>query len=182
MKDSSTGSAAAWFYICGAKGFISTHTLWYVPLKDVSLFQEKAPLSKTLDKTLYSDSAHHCHGDFLCTVGENMSCSSGQAPHLHPTVGHSSVQVSAKELIGPFLWGACVPMALLPLPHLPCSTIYHHLLHSLGFFFFSFEVSLLPFQSGCWNLSPIIICIYSPLCKHLRAPLASTSLAVTAQS
>lgn len=90
----------------------------------------QAPLSKTLDKTLFSNSAHHCHGDFLCTVGENMSCSSGQAPHLHPAVGHSCVQASAKEH---FLWGGCVPMALLPLPHLPCSAIYH-LLHSLDFF------------------------------------------------
>lgn len=120
----------------------------------------QAPLSKTLDKTLFSNSAHHCHGDFLCTVGENMSCSSGQAPHLHPAVGHSCVQASAKEH---FLWGGCVPMALLPLPHLPCSAIYH-LLHSLDFFF---KVSLLPFQSGCWNLPPVIICIYSPQSKHL---------------
>ncbi|KAI1240445.1 hypothetical protein IHE44_0008868 [Lamprotornis superbus] len=56
--------------------------------------QYEAPLSKTLDRTLFSNSAHHCHGDFLCTVEENMSCSSGQTPHLHPAVGHSSVQTA----------------------------------------------------------------------------------------
>lgn len=120
-----------------------------------------------------------------------MSCSSGLAPHLHPAVGHSSVQVSAKELTGFYFWAGCVPMALLPLPHLPCSTV-HHFLHSLGTFSLSsFEVSLLPFQSGCWNLPPVIICIYSLICilphfnrrvflkaalrelaKHLTAPSA----------
>lgn len=105
----------------------------------------QAPLSKTLDKTLFSSSAHHCHGDFLCSVGENMSCSSGQAPHLHPAVGHSSVWVSAKELTGSFLWGGCVPMTLLSLPHLPCSAI-HHLLYSLGLFFLFFLSFLAAFS------------------------------------
>lgn len=42
----------------------------------------------------------------------------------------------------------------------PCSTI--SFIHS--FFFFSFEVSLLPFQSDCWKFPSIITCIYSLIC------------------
>lgn len=90
-----------------------------------------------------------------------MSCSFGLAPHLQPAGGHSSVQVSARQLTGSCFWMGSVPTPLLSLPHRPGSTTFFT---HLGFFL-SLEVSLLHFQSGHWSFPPILICIYSLPCS-----------------
>lgn len=137
------------------------HLAKNVPLKDLfPLSGEcRVPLCKALDKSLFSSSAPHCHGGLLCSVREIVTCSSGLAPHPHPAVGHSSVQVSAKELAGSCLWRGlcphgCSPSASFPLLSLPPPPSLTGLF-SLFFrgFFAAFSVRLLE-PSSYHHLQP----------------------------